>query len=85
MVAMIQFVVVLHMEKKGENERYLLDDEGNKTDEVYEAYYEKIDGEELAEEIPELTEEEKEELRVIESVRIYACTHCLCTLDGDNC
>lgn len=72
--------------KKGENERYLLDDEGNKTDVVYEAFYEKIDGEELAKEIPGLTEEEKEELIDIESVRIYACTHCLSwAMDGDNC
>ncbi|PFO78865.1 hypothetical protein, partial [Bacillus cereus] len=45
--------------EKEDGYHFLLDDKGNETDNLYEAYYEKIDGEELAEEVPGLTEEEK--------------------------
>lgn len=73
-------------EKEDERDHYLLDDEGNKTDEPYEGYYEKFDGESLSEEIPGLTESEKEELIDIINVRVYACPHCLWwAMDGDNC
>lgn len=55
-------------------------------DEEYEFYYDKYDYEELIKAIPQLTEEEKEELEGVENIRVYICPDCgEWSVDGDNC
>lgn len=54
--------------------------------EEYDHYYDKYDYEELIAGIPDLTEEEKEELESVENIRVYLCPECgTWSVDGDNC
>ncbi len=55
---------------------YLLDDDGNKTDKLYKVYFEIVDVEEFMDKIPDLTEEEREELLDMGILRIYLCPEC---------
>lgn len=64
---------------------FFVDEDGKPTDLEFVNYYEKVDAEELAEEIPGLTEEEKEELIALINLRIYGCPNCgTWSLDGDD-
>ena len=57
----------------------------NQEEIFYQAYYDKYDFEYLIKEIPDLTEEEIEELEDVENIRIYYCDVChLWCLDADN-
>lgn len=55
---------------------YLLDSDGNTSDEPYVMYFESIDTEELVNKIPGLTEKEIEELLGIQQLRVYGCPVC---------
>lgn len=54
-------------------------------DEDYDHYYDKYVCKYLVEEIPNLTEDEKEDLESLDRIRVYACPICgAWSVDGDN-
>ncbi|WP_220775577.1 hypothetical protein [Bacillus sp. BML-BC060] len=71
--------------KKG-GEYYAKDENGEITEVEFMNYYNKSNSQVLVKYIPDLTEEEKEELLDLGNLRIYGCPRCqIWSLDGDNC